>query len=374
MKGLVWLLAVASAALAQTPVWTYPLPSDDSLEIRTGIEYRVDGEAHVKLDLYLPKNAPAALPAVLFVNAIGSPDLRKHPQYTGWGRLVAGNGLAAIALDTHESDIPGDLDAGLAFLEAHAKDLRIDAQNLVVYICSSNVQAGLPFVNGPHRNIKGAVVFYGSARVASFRRDLPVFLVRAMLDSAQLNRSIDEMVARAIRANAPWSVTNLAAHHGFEVVDDTPLTRDAITRTVSFMKSVTSADVQRATQSGLDESAAAAAVVEQNWQTAIELYRRVTERKPSDSEARRQLGEALLGGGQFDAALEALEKALAGGNGNRGFIALSAAICTARLHRDEDALRWLSQVPLVPGLVHRMHEERAFDGLRGDPRFPAAAR
>jgi len=374
MARPVLFLFFAAVAFGQSQKWTYPLPAANQISFSDRIEYRVAGGVSLKFDLYRPKASSAPTPVVLFVNGIGAPDLRKWEQYTSWGRAVTARGLAGVTFDTHATDVAGDIDVLIGYLRKNAAQLNLDAENIVVYACSSNVTVGLPFVSQPRSNIKGAVIYYGAAEVPSFRLDLPVFLVRAAFDSLGLLRSIDKMVVRALAANAPFTIVNLQGHHGFEVVDDTELSRDTIGRTLDFMKSVVSPQLQREVSAAVEPSAAWAALVAENWKEAIPILERIAKVHPGDSEVQRQLGESYIGAERYQEALVAFQKALDLGSMNKGLISLSAAICSVRIGANEDALKFLGQVPPAPGLMRRIREEPAFASLRSDPRFPAGGK
>ena len=64
-----------------------------------------------------------------------------------------------------------------------------------------------------------------------------MFIARAGLDHPRLNESIDRFIARALAANAPLNVANHPqGHHGFDVEDDHPRTREIIARSIAFIK------------------------------------------------------------------------------------------------------------------------------------------
>jgi len=371
---LVFVLSAVFCAAAQQPKWTYPLPADDRIVIRKDIEYaRADGTT-LRMDLYRPNTSGGALPVVLFLNGVGSDTIKNAIQYTGWGRLVAGAGLAAVTFDTREGAIGHDTDALLAHLESRAAEYGIDAGNLLAYSCSANAGFGVPFVMQDRPALRGAVVYYGTGEIQRVRPDLPVFVVRASWDSPTLNRGIDRMVSMALSANAPWEVANIPGHHGFDIVDDTAAAHDAIGRTLAFLKRASSPGVQQEIAHAVPENRAVAALMAEDWSAAAAAYAKVVADEPANHEAVRQLGEARLRLGDYAGALDLLGRAQQMGNPNKGWIAFSAAICEARLNHRDLALKWLAEVPAVPGLMQRMRNEKAFDPLRDDPRFPAAGR
>lgn len=57
-------------------------------------------------------------------------------------------------------------------------------------------------------------------------------------ESPGLNAALDSFVAAAVRDNRPVTAVNHAAGpHAFDVMDDSPATRDVITQVLGFLKS-----------------------------------------------------------------------------------------------------------------------------------------
>jgi dienelactone hydrolase len=110
---------------------------------------------------------------------------------------------------------------------ASADAFGIDRDRLAVYAGSANVSSALPLVQNPRRtSVKAAIMYYGPASVAQFRRDLPLLIVRAGLDRPAVNREMTEMVSLAMSQNAPVTLVNYpGGHHAFEIFDDTDATR-----------------------------------------------------------------------------------------------------------------------------------------------------
>jgi acetyl esterase/lipase len=113
-----------------------------------------------------------------------------------------------------------DVRAVFAFLRDHGASLGVDTSRMAAWVCSGNVVTGLPFLMEDADGLRGAVVYYGSGTPARYRTDLPVFFVRAGRDNPQLNSQIDDLVAKAAAAGAPWTVVRApASHHAFDVLD-----------------------------------------------------------------------------------------------------------------------------------------------------------
>ncbi len=136
----------------------------------------------------------------------------------------------------------------------------MDRERIAVYAGSGNAYRTLPLVQDAKLTaIKAAVMSYGGGRVATFRRDLPVLLVRAGLDRPGVNRTITELATLAQTQNAPVTLLNYpGGHHAFEIVDDEDATRDVIDTTLEFVKRATSSAFQASMRRGLPEAAAAA--------------------------------------------------------------------------------------------------------------------
>src|SRR5437868_5171313 len=137
------IIAIAIAASAADPHLVYPLPPEPAIAVNTGILYHTAADQKLYLDLYrLAKDAAARLPVVVFMNGIGSLDLKKSIQYQDWGRLVTGAGLAGVTFDTHGTAAIEDANALFTYLRTHADELKIDADNVILWACSANVSTG----------------------------------------------------------------------------------------------------------------------------------------------------------------------------------------------------------------------------------------
>ncbi len=87
----------------------------------------------------------------------------------------------------------------------------------------------------------------GASNVETFRRDLPLFWVRAGLDSEGTNATISRLAVLALSQNAPLTLVNHpTGQHGFEGRDDNAVTRDVVEQTLAFVKRATMRDFQAA--------------------------------------------------------------------------------------------------------------------------------
>jgi acetyl esterase/lipase len=372
------LTCLAAATLSAAEMkFVSPLPAETAVSIQRDIVYRTAGGTELRFDLYRPASATGAakLPVVLFVNGVGN-DMRGHVQYTGWGKLVTTIGVAGVVFASHQGDAAGDTQATISYLREHAAELGVDAGNIVLWACSANVGVGLPFAMNPaNAAIKAAVFYYGVTPVSELRPNLPIFVVRAGLDGAGLNRGIDELVTAASARNLPLTFINLpAAHHAFDVLDDNDTSRDAIARTLEFIRTAVTPAAQRGVERGLTEAVAASAVYRGDWKAAVREYEALTTSMAADPEVHRQFGNALLnGGGDARRALAEYQRSLDLGDGNVGWISYAAATACMKLGDSEAALRWIEKLKDIPPMRRQLNGDAAFASLKGNPRFAAVA-
>jgi hypothetical protein len=366
-----FFLAASSCALAADEKLVYPVPPDEQVHIQKDITY----SGSLRFDLYRPERSGSPPPVVLFMNGVGAGNVRNWGQYTGWGRLVTGSGFAGIVYDSHEGGAMEDSQTLMRYLREHAAELHIDAGNVILWACSSNVSAGLPLaMDARNTAIKAAVIYYGTAPVKDIRMDLPVLMVRAGLDGMGLNRGIGEFVAAATSSNAPLTFINVpAAHHAFDVRDDNDSSRSVIGRTLEFMRTQIQASAQREISAGLAEAKAAAAVFRGDSAAAVREYESLAAARPQDTEIHRNFGNALFGAGQYRRALTEFQRALDLGNPNRGWISYSAAVASLKVGDAEGALKWVENLKNIPPMWRQLKSDPDFATLKHNPRFKAVA-
>jgi Flp pilus assembly protein TadD len=366
-KLIVFLLFLAMVPAAAQDRFFYPKADPATISVRKDLEYR----SGMKFDLYRPAN-DSVVPLVIFAN-IGSPAYTTWPVYIGWGEAAAAAGLGAVVYQAAQPTALADFDALIANLRTRATELAIDPSRIVVWSASSNVRLGLPVAMDRGRAyIRGAVVYYGDAEVGELRADLPLLFVRAGLDGGPLNERIDKLLVRAIAANAPWTIENYGGGlHGFEVLNDTEITRALIHRTLSFMKLVTRPEIQRAYADASVDATLGSAFARGDWPVAIDGYRRKTATHPADADAHLRLGVALLRVKEFGAALTSLEKAWELGRRGPRDTAAPAAEAAAGAGDAERAIHWLDVLlssPFGPPLAE-VRASEAFASIRNAPAF-----
>jgi acetyl esterase/lipase len=228
----------------------HPLPEPDRIELRPDLVYtHADGRG-LAMDVYLPAGrAPGArLPAVLLVHGEADPDLlrgvRGWGQYTGWGRLLADQGMAGVAfehraiLDAGFEAVVAEVQAALATVGERAGDLGVDPERIGVAAFSAGVPLTAAVLAGAAQRIRCAALCYGPLSDLVPDPALPPLLVvRAGRDDPGLNRTIDEFVSAAEQRDlAVELVHQPEGHHAFDVADDSDASREVIGRVLGFLR------------------------------------------------------------------------------------------------------------------------------------------
>jgi acetyl esterase/lipase len=231
-----------------TPL-VHPLPGPDRAEVRPGLTYAEADGRELAMDLYLPAGRPPGpLPAVLLVHGEADPAMlrgvRSWGQYTGWGRLLAAEGLAGVVAEHRAvaeagfEAVVAEVAAALTVVHDRAPELGLDPGRLAVAAFSAGVPLTTATISRVPVPLRCAALCYGPPGDLQPTPGLPPFLlVRAGQDYPDLNQRIDEFTAAAEAAGVPVELVDLpGAHHAFDTVDDTDASRDAIRRVLSFLR------------------------------------------------------------------------------------------------------------------------------------------
>jgi acetyl esterase/lipase len=227
----------------------HPLPDPERVELRPDLVYAHVGGRELAMDGYLPtRRAPGTrVPAVLLVHGEADPVLlrgvRGWGQYTGWGRLLAGEGMAGVAFE-HRAIAEAGFDAvtaevadALAAVRERAGDLGIDPERVAMAAFSAGVPLTAAVLARAAGQVRCAALCYGPLDDLEPDPALPPLLVvRAGQDHPELNRTIDDFVSAAVAHHlAVELVHHPDGHHAFDVADDTDASREVIRRVLAFL-------------------------------------------------------------------------------------------------------------------------------------------
>jgi dienelactone hydrolase len=384
------LLALAACAPAATAARRVPdlandrcvltLPGMDEVKVREGLVYAQTDSATLAFDLYLPPKPMAQPPpVVVFVNGVGDRPgigMRTWGIYRSWGRLAAARGMAAVVHDTRLGHLDEDPRAFLAHLRKEGKALGVDGENVLLWFCSANTGPGWRMAQDPaHDQVKGAVLYYGFPDTLLRRVDLPVLIGRAGLDLAAMNSAIDGLFARALRANAPYTLINVAnGHHAFDAFDHNEASRAAVAATLDWMVEQANPVVRAAQAEYAEELQARRHTVARDWPAAEAAARAWIAADPADPVAQSILAQALYGQQRW-AEAGAAYRAAGDAGVQPAFNWYNAACCAALGGDKEQAIELLTKAVGTGMFQDRsaIRRDTDLELLVGDPRFEALA-
>ena len=186
--------------------------------------------------------------------------VRAYGPLTSWARLIAASGMAAVVYGAEAPE--EDVHAALRHLRADADALGLDVDRFGLFATSGNVTVGLSALMRDRRlrcaallygytmDMDGSTVIADMSRQAGFVNacagrsadDLPdgvaLLFVRAGRDHFPgLNEALDKVVGRVLARNLPLSLVNHATGgHGFDLDDDTAISRGIVQQVLAFLQ------------------------------------------------------------------------------------------------------------------------------------------
>jgi acetyl esterase/lipase len=243
--------------------------------VRRNLPYRIVGNLPLPMDVYIPAGlqAGARRPAVIFIHGGPLAPEMSPPEwgvYRSYGELAAASGLVGITFKHRLNALAdygtaaSDVSALIDHLRAHSAELHVDPDRLALWAFSGGgaligvaFQQRTPFV-------RCVVSYYGildlreppgsslpPAVPVSVANDLspaylvahragplpPTLIARAGLDNPRINQSVDDFVRGAVASGVSLDLLTLPrGQHGFDVLDDTPRSREVIEKTVAFLR------------------------------------------------------------------------------------------------------------------------------------------
>ncbi|HEY2855914.1 MAG TPA: hypothetical protein VGJ18_23955 [Gemmatimonadaceae bacterium] len=359
---------MAAHSSAQTPTLAFRSPARD-VSVAT-VAFDTDGGTTLAMDVYRRPATKRQRAVLVFFNRASGAD-RRSPLYDGWARAAASHGLVGVVPDLRDGNQARDFQALIRYLTSHGAALGVDTTAIAVYAASGNVSTAWPLLERADAgSVKAAVIYYGTASVARFRRDLPVLYVRAGLDWPGVNEEIMVIASHAIAQNAPLTVLNYPnGYHGFELFNDDDATRAVIEQTLSFVVQATSRPYRLALAARSREAAAAGAVQTGDYHEAAAIYAELRRDRPEDARLGLSYGESLLGDGEYRTACALFATLENKGLGPRELGVPAARACA--LAGDGDAaLAWLRSIP-TRFLPASLATDSAFATIRHRSEFRA---
>jgi hypothetical protein len=233
---------------AQFDPFTTPLvyhePGMDKVTVKLKQKFKaLNSDSLLYFNIYYPQNIPKSkpLPVVIFNNGVGSLDLPEWQIYKDWARLIAAHGIIAITHQARNRKANTDFADLIEYLKENAGTLQIDKNKMGIWVCSGNTPVGWSFANNPENaDVKAIVVYYGflpPQERSIKRQDVEILMVRAGLDSYNLNKGMEELMADALQKDSHVEFINYPeGQHAFDAFDNTPRSKEIILQTVDFFK------------------------------------------------------------------------------------------------------------------------------------------
>jgi dienelactone hydrolase len=221
-------------------------PAGTAVDVHADLGYLVTGGRELPMDVYRPAGHEGAVPVVLLVHGEADPavlrGVRGWGQYTGWGRLLAAQGLAAVVFEHRAvqeagiAAVDAEVDAAIAAVADRAGELGLDRGRLGVAGFSAGAMLAARATARAPRPIRCAALCYGPPDIEPDPALPPLLVVRAGRDHPELNRAIEAFLVAALAANLPVELVNHPdGHHAFDTVDDTDESRRVIRRVLTFL-------------------------------------------------------------------------------------------------------------------------------------------
>jgi acetyl esterase/lipase len=242
--------------------------------VRRNLTYRtVDGRS-LPMDVYIPPGLPAGArrPAVVFIHGGPiSPEMvpTEWGVYRSYGELAGASGLVGITFRHRLQALADygksaeDVNALLEHVRANAATYHVDPDRIALWAFSGGggllgvaFQGRTPFVRCVASyyailDLRGPAGSGPDGVPEAVARELspvalvaqgggpfpPTLIARAGLDNPRINQSVDDFVRAAVASGVSLDLLTLPqGQHGFDVLDDTPRSREVIERTVTFLR------------------------------------------------------------------------------------------------------------------------------------------
>lgn len=197
---------------------------------------------HADFDLYLP-DADGARPAVVFVPGPMPADYpvrpRKWPMFTGYGRLLAGRGLAAAVVNlpyhspTRWAEVSEALPGVVEAVRGHAG---VDGERVALWAMSGGgLLVGGWLADSPPW-LRCLALTYPLLGDVTPRPGRPVVLTRVGQEQPRLQATVDRFLTQADETGTAVHVIDVPnGHHGFDVADHTDESRQAVLAAVDYV-------------------------------------------------------------------------------------------------------------------------------------------
>ena len=274
---LFFLISLNSQSVVDRPI-VWQLPTMSSIKTQDYIIQHHNDTLNFTVYQALNYQEGQQLPTIVFANG-GIENLPNWRVYQDWAKLMATQGFMAILHHSNSENRFERLGQILDYCHNKGASLGIDGRKIGVWACSGNVTAAFPQLMDEKRTyLKAASLYYGMPNsIGEIRQSLPIQIVRAGFDTYSLNRKIDQFLTKALKEDISLDFINyLEGYHGFDILNDTPRSRQIMQQTIQFFKhhfsSETSPSGKVLTATNFYEM-----VIQGEWDKAALLMRQMLE-------------------------------------------------------------------------------------------------
>ncbi|OGU34330.1 MAG: hypothetical protein A2068_14170 [Ignavibacteria bacterium GWB2_35_6b] len=367
---LIIFLSFFYSSFAQEKLIYYPSGIDKVTEQKDLVYSEPEGK-NLYFNFYSKTAGNSPKPLVIIMNGFGNDQMRNAFFQIEWAKLFAADEFAAITFDSRQQTVEDDFNSLIKYLDEHKSQLGISPDRIILYAASGNVYKSLNIAEDPNNKfIKGAIFYYGFGPVESFRYDLPVLFVRSGLDNISTNKKIDSLLSRAINENAPIEIlNNPGGHHPFEFEGTNEYSINILKRTLQFAKDAIEEKLHNSTELIKDEIIAGTALYNNDFKTAVIVYKKLSEDFPENPDIRKALADALLGAEKYRDAVAQYQKAIDLGNWRIRDISIPAAVACVKMKDIEAVYYWMQKIVGTPNGKNMAKANPEFELLWKEERF-----
>lgn len=358
------------SSFAQEKLVYYPTGIDKVIEQKNLVYSKPEGK-NLYFNFYSKPSKNSSKPVVIIMNGFGSDQMRNADFQVEWAKFFASDDFAAITFDSRQQTVEEDFYSLIKYLNENKSQLGITPEKIIVYAASGNVFKSLNIAENPNNKfIKGAIFYYGYGPIESFRYDLPVLFVRSGLDNISTNKKIDSLLSRAINENAPIEIlNNPGGHHPFEFDGTNEYSINILKRTLQFAKDAIEDKLHNSVESIKDEIIAGTALYTEDFETAVSVYKKLSEDFPENPDIRKSYADALLGAKKYKDAVTQYQKAIDLGNWRIRDISIPAAVACVKMKDLESAYYWMQKIVGTPNGKNMAKANPEFELLWKEERF-----
>ncbi len=271
-----WVKDVAAKPLV------YTVPGMDKVQVQSAV-YKRAGSRDLKMDAYRSTDPGknTKLPAIIFIHGgFLPPNLKTQPTdwnvFQSYGRVAAASGFVGVTFNhrLYESwesleNSTSDLADVIVYVRNNAVSLGVDKDRIALWSFSGGGPLLSLAIRDPQPYIRCIISYYSLLDLQHTAKEsrgalpdqalldlsplhqleisekpiAPMFIARMGQDMPNITDSVDRFILVALTKNVRLTLSNdPQGHHGFDIEDNTDVSREIIRQTFDFLKAQLGAD------------------------------------------------------------------------------------------------------------------------------------